>query len=286
MRRVVCVALLVGCRTTPFSEPALDGGAPDLARDLAAGTCTTHTLQTVSLASLTAPDPPPHRLGAVVRLVAGIPRRACDVPGALTVEVHPGNAVDSVQLTAQVWISSGECGDPLVTDRLVTLTGGAGISSPRLLVRDGAPGSKVALDLALEAPVSSSCTPPLPEGSCTRDCQCVPKRDTDGCIQGGCITPCSEDVDCPSGYRCQAASLMCAPPVDPCCPGGCPFGQSCVECICRVTVSNQFALCGCDADCPAGQLCRGSVCILPCATVHDCPSGNDLCIRSQCDSTI
>jgi hypothetical protein len=301
-RPLYLLLALGGCRSGLLDgdagAPAGDGGAR---RDFAAGSCASHQLQTVPLDGIQVLDGQP-RLGAAVRVQLTYLRKPCDVPGAITVDFQAGDATDRAVFTAHLWASDQTaCGAPVSERRVIALSDVAPVSSPILILSDGA--GPVSTKVGLLPPSSQDCFQPVMLGSiCQLDCQCqlafqparcIPISDSDG----RCAVSCSEDVDCPDDIpRCGAGQS-----VRSACGGGgpcqgdgeCPFGQRCTqvpqsERACRPAQPLPVGGCSCDGDCPFGSVCAKPAgadghCVAPCAQDTDCAPTTSPRGQGQCD---
>lgn len=292
------VALVAGCRTRPIDElpdAAPDGPPADLAQpDLVVGPCVRHRLlaRPVTEMRLLNPgqlDPGQQRYGSVIRVLLGVPLAPCEAFGDVQVRVMPGNATDLVVATVRVWQSDVDCGAATTHYRVIQLTSEHGLSSPTVVVGDGAPGATVVLKFpVLPPPRGATCNSSVPPGGrCQLDCQCRNDAATSRCIldapdSGLCSFPCEEDADCPMGRRCATENDYTCVKATGTCAMSCPFGQACLGAgECRPVQLLFGGPCSCDADCGAGRICNEvGNCTIPCTTDSDC--WEDGCVEGIC----
>jgi hypothetical protein len=282
-----------GCRTRPL-EPSADGGARDLAlRD--AGACRVHTRQHARLVRLRFLDAQPGiRDGRALRVVAGVwLRDGCDRLGPFDLDYQPGGATDAIRITASVYqASDGDCGRERAEERALVLSDGEGrvLSSPRIVVLDGAPGGSLRIEVNWQGP-ANGCPPAGLAAPCDNDCQCQAALRDARCIpndvgDGDCQIPCGIDGDCPSDKPlCSRGDrYVCGQATGPCCGENnpCPLGLDCLSCACVARPFAPAPTCRCGSDCADGQLCVEGRCIFPCTTHGDCPRGVDLCRDGVC----
>lgn len=283
---------MIGCRSELLPGAGLggpaDGGTVSPGSD--GGACGRHVLEAVPLSELVQLDPVSvPRQGTSLRLLARHPLRAgCDRPGAITVEIQPGDATDFVTVTAHLWRGGIACGSPMTATRVVVLPLPAD-ANPNLSIRDGAPGAHAALLTSTRFAVTDElCSRPAFVGQpCLRDCQCTSRAPTARCVsvpveRFACAIPCRADAECPDGQSCSLDQHQCVTRQECGCPLGCPAGQSCRRCGCRPDAASPGGPCRCDSDCRGGRICDGQSCVLPCATAADCPPGLGICLRSTC----
>jgi len=276
MRRLLPLLLCVGCNSQALSAGE-DGGA--------SGQCVSHQRSATPVADLIVlADNPSY--GALFRIEFDVPLRPCDAFADVAVQVMPGDATDLVKLTAFAWQGSGRCDGPVIAVRRnVALSEELGLSSPNIMVVDGAPGSTQVASLTVEPMSSGGCSAVPADGACQLDCQCAATDPALRCVDGTCNLPCSVDVDCPSNMVC-GSYLICHPLQGNGCAEGCNWSESCVLHRCEVSAEASGGNCSCDGDCGQGQLCDGHHCLIPCTTVADCPPPYDLCVEGQCSATI
>ncbi len=303
MRPLLALLVLAGgCRTRPFEldddagMPVRDLAGIDFGPDMTQNVCRVHQREFVNIASFAPLDDSP-QLGRAIRVRVDIPlRETCDQLADVSTVVQIGNATDFVVITARAWKGSGPCGMIRTVSRAITISDFPGpLSNPRIVVRDGAPGGMAELTISPSMSTGSCGSVPA---MCTLDCHCGAPAATTRCLTGVCLTPCSEDVDCPAMSQCQnflpsSARFACLfTPPSPCCPNGCLFGQSCQNCRCTPLPANNGKTCGCDRDCAVNEICADRVeiggdpitptCFIPCVTPRDCPPLLEACVSGRC----
>ncbi|MBN2496431.1 MAG: hypothetical protein JXR96_17690 [Deltaproteobacteria bacterium] len=122
----------------------------------------------------------------------------------------------------------------------------------------------------------------------------------------GCESPeslrtyCSDDLDCPAGYRCERETGLCVCATDEVCgpdeycapDGRCRRSMACdsnLDCpdgeFCDSTTGNCLpeGMCTADKQCPLGQICSETrfVCVPGCRIKGDCPLGQ-ICRQGAC----
>jgi hypothetical protein len=314
VRLGLVLLLAAGCRSGLLEPPDLigatdGGGLPDAARadlarppDLASTTCSPHRREFVRLDAIERLDPAVRHMAAL-RIAASYtfsPR--CDVPAEIDFTVMPGGATDGVRLIARLWrrVERGpECAETRRFTRIVTLTSVDGISSPRVVFSDGAPGGTVRLELVLGPPAGASCNPRGLGQSCVNDCECRMVFADGRCIPTGtmtgiCAVSCSEDADCPRTNQLGFDLPRCGTPAfarQVCgggpCDGACPIGQECSPLTmagsgCRPRVVPFGEGCRCSSDCGRDKLCDADLgaCVVPCVTGRDCATSS--CVMGRC----
>jgi hypothetical protein len=290
-RRVAACALLLAtsCKTRLLDEEL---PPPDLALCF-----THHHVDTAPLALLEALDPVTDlALGRAVRLRLGIALRGgCDLPGSIAATPMIGDATDAVELRWSVWRSNfddGACGPAAIFERVYVVSDVPTLSSPRLIVRDGAGGKSLVLDLPF---AKLDCSARALDAACTADCQCSATDPSARCVWGSggptCARPCAEPADCGvDAPACDGARHVCIGGAGCATDGDCPFGQRCEPVgaarSCRPAQDGRPDMpCSCDAQCGFGGVCKLGVdlgyCAIPCITSRDCPSG-DTCYGTIC----
>ncbi|MGK3988570.1 hypothetical protein WME99_36335 [Sorangium sp. So ce136] len=149
--------------------------------------------------------------------------------------------------------------------------------------------------------VSGVCT--APQDQCFDQTQCPAN---DKCVEGKCTPACSDDADCPSSYRCDAALGICSQPAQPCvitddcggpsavCVDGacvprsdgptCPEGDVWVENGCIPGQSSNF-VCGEDGAqdvCAPGSICLHHSCYISCDQPNPNACGSQSPSLSEC----
>ena len=276
----------VGCWTRPWELPD-DSAPPDLA-----ACAPHHTLQAVPLASLTFFNG--GIVGAAQRVLVTYPLRACDVRGAVDVIATHQGPDTTCLLIANEWIATrSDCGPPDEETRIVDLTAlvPADSAGGKLVVRDGAPGGTLSVEIGVTPP-SRGCG--FNDQGCLSDCNCNPPGGGPlSCLlppgstnDSMCSFACADDADCSSTCACDATTGSCVPRLPK--PHTCLDGwrQDALG-ACRPAQSTAFDQpCGCDADCGPGGVCKANVdlayCAIPCASDNDCPRAGARCVNSQC----